>query len=195
MARRASLIFNPASGRGKPKQSLLPELLEELRDAGLEVEPAPTQSPGHATALAREAAERGVDLVLAWGGDGTLNEVVAGMLGSTTPLALLPGGSVNVFAKGDRYPTSFEEGLPNASRCRAAEHTGWPGERTSFLAHGRDSAWMLRSCVSSGLGVKQKLGVLGFWLKGFAHAGFLPIFFHDGSHRCGRASCHQRYCG
>ncbi len=54
-----------------------------------------TERPGHATELAREAAERGDGLVLAVGGDGTTNEVVCGLLGSETILGLIPAGSGN----------------------------------------------------------------------------------------------------
>ena len=72
---RASLIFNPASGRGASKPKRLHRLLERLNGLGIDAEPAPTSSPGHATMLAQEAVDQDVDLVLVWGGDGTLNEV------------------------------------------------------------------------------------------------------------------------
>jgi len=57
-----------------------------------------TNERGHATRFARDAAARGVDAVVAFGGDGTLNEVATGLAGSGTALAILPGGSTNVFA-------------------------------------------------------------------------------------------------
>ncbi len=58
-----------------------------------------TQERNHATALAREAADEGYDVVVAFGGDGTLNEAANGLAGSDTPLTMLPGGATNVFAK------------------------------------------------------------------------------------------------
>lgn len=58
-----------------------------------------TSRPGHATRLARGAAMRGTDVVVALGGDGTLNEAANGLAGSDTALAVLPGGSTNVFAR------------------------------------------------------------------------------------------------
>ncbi len=64
-----------------------------------EVEAIDTKARDHATALAREAAQEGYDVVVAFGGDGTLNEVANGLAGSTTPLTCLPGGSTNVFAR------------------------------------------------------------------------------------------------
>jgi diacylglycerol kinase family enzyme len=64
-----------------------------------EVDAVDTEERGHATVLCREAAHEGYDIVVAFGGDGTVNEVANGLLGSSTPLCPLPGGSANVFAK------------------------------------------------------------------------------------------------
>jgi diacylglycerol kinase family enzyme len=64
-----------------------------------EVVVADTTQRGHATRLASDAAERGVDAVVVLGGDGTLNEAANGLAGSSTALAALPGGSTNVFAR------------------------------------------------------------------------------------------------
>ena len=64
-----------------------------------EVDALDTAAPGHATELCREAAHDGYDVVVAFGGDGTVNEAANGLLGSPTPLCCLPGGSANVFAK------------------------------------------------------------------------------------------------
>jgi diacylglycerol kinase family enzyme len=64
-----------------------------------EVEAVDTEAPGHATELCREAAHEGYDVVVAFGGDGTVNEAANGLIGSPTPLCCLPGGSANVYAK------------------------------------------------------------------------------------------------
>jgi diacylglycerol kinase family enzyme len=58
-----------------------------------------TNRRGHATRFAQDAARRGVDVVIGFGGDGTLNEVATGVAGSATALGVLPGGSTNVFAR------------------------------------------------------------------------------------------------
>src|SRR5262245_20624286 len=65
----------------------------------------PTQAPGDARRLAREAAEAGARSVVAAGGDGTINDVVNGIAGTDTALGVLPVGTMNVFAA--------ELGLPN----------------------------------------------------------------------------------
>lgn len=64
-----------------------------------EVEVVETNRRGHATRFAQDAARRGVDVVIGYGGDGTLNEVATGVAGSETALGVLPGGSTNVFAR------------------------------------------------------------------------------------------------
>src|SRR4051794_31421438 len=64
-----------------------------------EVHAVDTQRRGHATELCREASADGYDAVVAFGGDGTVNEAANGLAGSRTPLTCLPGGSNNVWAK------------------------------------------------------------------------------------------------
>ena len=64
-----------------------------------DVQVVETNERGHATRFAQDAAARGLDLVVAFGGDGTLNEVATGLAGSSTVLAMLPGGSTNVFVR------------------------------------------------------------------------------------------------
>jgi len=66
---------------------------------GHEVELVETNRRGHATRFAHDAARRGVDVVIGYGGDGTLNEVATGIAGTDTALGVLPGGSTNVFAR------------------------------------------------------------------------------------------------
>lgn len=64
-----------------------------------EIEVVETNRRGHATRFASDAARRGVDVAIGFGGDGTLNEVATGIAGSRTALGVLPGGSTNVFAR------------------------------------------------------------------------------------------------
>lgn len=64
-----------------------------------EVDAIDTQARGHATELCREAAQEGYDVVVSFGGDGTVNEVANGLAGCDTPLTCLPGGATNVLCK------------------------------------------------------------------------------------------------
>jgi diacylglycerol kinase family enzyme len=64
-----------------------------------DVEAIDTQAQGHATELTRDASKEGYDLVVAFGGDGTMNEVANGLAGTDTPVTCLPGGATNVFCR------------------------------------------------------------------------------------------------
>ena len=66
---------------------------------GNDVDVVETNRRGHATRFAQDAARRGVDIVIGFGGDGTLNEVATGVAGTNAALGVLPGGSTNVFAR------------------------------------------------------------------------------------------------
>jgi YegS/Rv2252/BmrU family lipid kinase len=95
--RRSVLIYNPKAGRWRTPV-LARDLLAALAQRGYEIEARPTDEPGHATRLAREAAVEGVEVVFAFGGDGTLRETAAGLVGSPAALGPLPGGTTNVIA-------------------------------------------------------------------------------------------------
>lgn len=67
--------------------------------SGHDIEVTPTERPGHGHELARRAVSRGVDAVVAIGGDGTLNEIARALVGTPTALGLIPKGSGNGFAR------------------------------------------------------------------------------------------------
>ena len=94
--RRMLLVVNPyATTVSAPLRRLVVNGLS----GPFEVDTVDTEARGHATELCREAAHGDYDVVVAFGGDGTVNEAANGLLGSPTPLCCLPGGSANVFAK------------------------------------------------------------------------------------------------
>jgi diacylglycerol kinase family enzyme len=64
-----------------------------------EVEAVSTEAQNHATEIGREVRDHGYDIVVAFGGDGTLNEVVNGLAGTDVPVSMLPGGSTNVVCR------------------------------------------------------------------------------------------------
>jgi diacylglycerol kinase family enzyme len=94
--RRMLIIVNPYATTVSDR---LRNLVVYALQGRFEVDAVDTEARGHATELCREAAHEGYDVVVAFGGDGTVNEAANGLLGSATPLCCLPGGSANVFAK------------------------------------------------------------------------------------------------
>src|SRR3984885_8958895 len=94
--RRMLIIVNPYAATVSDQ---LRHLVVYALQGRFEVDAIDTESRGHATELCREAAHEGYDVVVAFGGDGTVNEAANGLLGSSTPLTCLPGGSANVFRK------------------------------------------------------------------------------------------------
>jgi len=96
-AMNATLIFNPTAGRGKPTEA--GRIVRALSDYDIGSEIVLTRKAGDGTALARKAAEEGCELVIAAGGDGTVNDVVNGLAGTSTRLGILPLGTVNVLAR------------------------------------------------------------------------------------------------
>jgi diacylglycerol kinase (ATP) len=103
--RKGILIYNPVAGRNPARRKReVREAAEALRKSGLEIDLAPTERPAMAHELAQAAVTKGVDLVLACGGDGTINEVINGLSPSSIPLGILPGGTANIVARELRLP-------------------------------------------------------------------------------------------
>ncbi len=116
MNEQARLIYNPAAGKGSAAKHL-PRVQALFATHGLEYELHLTERPGHAQELARQAAEAGVPLVIAAGGDGTVNETINGLMtarlnGYKRPaLGVVPVGRGNDFAYGMNIPTTMEEAV------------------------------------------------------------------------------------
>jgi diacylglycerol kinase (ATP) len=91
------IIYNPAAGRRRAAR--LWRVLDVMVQNGVKLELAETQHPGHAAALAREAASGGVEMVVAAGGDGTIAEVASGLAGSDCMMGIIPLGTANVLAQ------------------------------------------------------------------------------------------------
>ncbi|CAA9528509.1 MAG: diacylglycerol kinase, catalytic region, partial [uncultured Solirubrobacteraceae bacterium] len=94
--RRMLVIVNPYATTVSDR---LRTLVVSALSSRYEVTAFDTQRQGHATELTREAAGEGYDVVVALGGDGTLNEAANGLAGTGIPLTHLPGGATNVFCK------------------------------------------------------------------------------------------------
>ncbi len=115
--KKAALIYNPVSG-SQPERRIgeVEVAAEALRDGGVNALAIPTESPGSAGEQTQRAIEAGCDAVFACGGDGTVNEVVQGLIASrtTTALGVIPLGTANALAHDLRIPRD------PASAARAA---------------------------------------------------------------------------
>ena len=105
---QAKLIANP--GAGKPEESArqLELATRLLQGHGLEVNVALAKPKEEATPLARQAVKDGYDIVVAMGGDGTLEAVLRGMVGRKTPMGIIPTGTQNNIAKSLGIPLDME---------------------------------------------------------------------------------------
>lgn len=93
--KRMRIILNPGAGQDEPALKVFNKL---FRDAGYEWDVRITHQAGDATRLAKEAVNDRVDMVVVYGGDGSIMEVAAGMVGSDIPLGIIPGGTGNVIS-------------------------------------------------------------------------------------------------
>ncbi|MEI8350558.1 MAG: diacylglycerol kinase family protein [Candidatus Omnitrophota bacterium] len=100
------IIINPAAGIG---ESILPIINVSMKEAGIKWEASITHQAGDAIKFAKAAGKVGVDALAVYGGDGTLTEVISGLIGSDIPLAILPGGSANVLATELGIPIDLKE--------------------------------------------------------------------------------------
>ena len=106
--KKVVFILNPISGT--ISKAGIPDLIEERLDKDkFDYRIAETQHAGHATDLAREAVEEGVDLVVAVGGDGTVNEVGRSLINTKSALGILPCGSGNGLARHLNLPMNLKK--------------------------------------------------------------------------------------
>lgn len=173
----ALLIHNPNAGNnGHARRRLLDEARHIFATRGIDADLAETTGPGHATEIAARAAAENRGLVIACGGDGTLNEIVNGLAshqnGHRVPLALLPGGTANILAKELALPWN----IPKAAETLAhgtvkeialglATPLEQPEKKKYFLSvagAGPDGAIV----YSIDLGLKSRVGILAYWWEG-----------------------------
>ncbi len=142
--KKARLIINPTSRPGWIRQHL-PEVEKILREGGVDVEIRTSEAPGDPARLARQCRE-GFDAVIVAGGDGSINEALGALVQSSTPLGIIPLGTVNVFAREVGIPLDPREAaraiLDNPAR---AFDLGWFGSHPFLLmvSYGYD-AWVVR---------------------------------------------------
>jgi diacylglycerol kinase (ATP) len=107
---RASIIFNPVS-RNAPSRDRLGRAAAAMKEHGWEIDVLLSEAPGHSTELAGGASAAGSRVVFACGGDGTVNEVINGIVGTPACLGVLRAGTGDVFGKEVHVPRKLESAL------------------------------------------------------------------------------------
>jgi diacylglycerol kinase family enzyme len=171
--RRGLLIYNPAAGSGR-QAVRLQAILSILREGGIATEAVATRHPGDATALARTAAARSVEVVFSYGGDGTIREIAAGLMGSDVALGAIPGGTVNVVAMALGLPARPE--LAAARLCQLKPRPMDVGLCAGHPFLMQASMGALSEALERGNASRLKtwFGLTGVLLKG------LPAYFSYG---------------
>ncbi|MFC2037121.1 diacylglycerol/lipid kinase family protein [Chloroflexota bacterium] len=137
MNKRIHVVINPAAGQPEPIVHILNDV---FRPAGVKWDVSITHEYGDATRQAREAAEGGADIVVAYGGDGTVMEVVNGLVGTEVPLGILPGGTGNVM--------SVELDIPQTSEAAAQLLVSEEGQiRKVDVGQSGENFFLLRAFV------------------------------------------------
>jgi YegS/Rv2252/BmrU family lipid kinase len=115
MPRRILLVVNPVAGRGRALR-MAERFLRAFRAEGGTVEQTRTAANGDGTRHAAEARDGRFDAVVACGGDGTVNEILHGLEGTSVPVGILPTGTANVLARDLGIPFAPEEAARVAAR-------------------------------------------------------------------------------
>jgi diacylglycerol kinase (ATP) len=163
--RSAVLVHNPDSGQQRDRFNSITRMVDALRQRGITVTPQVTTQVGDATRLTAAAVAAQADLVIAHGGDGTVNEVMQALVGTSVPLAVWAAGTSNVLARELVLPG----GLDLMAAVIAAERTrrvsvGRAGDRYFLLMAGVGLDADVVRAVHPGL--KRLTGEGAYWMAG-----------------------------
>jgi diacylglycerol kinase (ATP) len=166
---RALIVFNPTAGQAGSLEHDMLIARDIWREHGWDVELRPTRGPGDGTRIAREAAAQGYDIVVAAGGDGTVNEVINGLAGTRTALGALPVGTVNVWVRELGLPLQPRAAAEALLACQPRQiDLGRAGERYFLLMCGVG----FDAAVTAGVRAKEKrrLGAFAYVLSALSMA-------------------------
>ncbi|UWZ84461.1 diacylglycerol/lipid kinase family protein [Occallatibacter riparius] len=174
--RKVALIENPASGSVSPvRRSAVRKAASALAGAGMEVDHLVIDGPGRGSAMAAKAVADGCDTVLVCGGDGTVHEVLQGLVGTSVALGVLPLGTANALAADLGLAGSPEKAIQRLLEARPVEV---PVGRISYRA--KDGSQECRYfTVAAGVGpdallmarmdpaLKRRLGYVLYMIEAF----------------------------
>jgi len=164
MARKVHVIINPASGRNEPVLNTLNDVFHEY---DITWNASITFAAGDGAAQARDAIGAGVDLIMAYGGDGTQLDVVQGMLHQDVPLAILPGGTANALADELGIPATLQPALhallADDATVRAID-VGMADDQAFLLRFGSGMVATFSEVVTREM--KDRFGVMAYIVGG-----------------------------
>ncbi len=171
---RVALIYNPASGQlSSRREAAVQEAVTVLRNAGVQAQAYVTTEAGSATLYARQAVSDGCDTILACGGDGTVHEVLQGIVGTDVALGVIPLGTANALAsdlglitspaKAARILLLAEPTRVSVGRIHYLDGDGNPGSRYFTVAAGVGADALLMSRLEPRL--KRRLGYVLYLIE------------------------------
>jgi diacylglycerol kinase (ATP) len=175
-------VYNPFAGGLKgPKRARLDGAVRALQNAGATVTLYETPGPNLAGMLAKKASDEGCDLILASGGDGTINEAINGLAHSQVVFGALPAGTANVLGKEvglamrpDQAAAQIKDAVPTRVALGLLERPGQQPRHFALMAGiGLDA----RIVYDLDPDLKRKYGKLAYWQGGFRQMGqTMPTF-------------------
>jgi YegS/Rv2252/BmrU family lipid kinase len=179
---RIGIVFNPNAGGLKgARRERLEEAVRTFEASGCEVTLFATPGPNRAGELARRAIDDGCDLILAAGGDGTINEAVNGIAGSHVIFGVLPSGTANVLANEiglpDRPDLAARQILASTPIRIALGRLEQPGLPERYFVLMAGVGLDARIVYDLDLELKKRMGKLAYWHGGFRQFGRpAPLF-------------------
>src|SRR3982750_3664294 len=181
--RRAVLISNPRTGRyGSRRPPQIAAVRDFLRAHNIAVEVKMTTGPGDANCIAATASANGISEIIVSGGDGTINEAVQGLVGTSARLGILPTGTGNVLARELKIPLNMKQAAAVIARGRTrmiypgciVDDRNTPRYFLLMAGIGLDASVIQR--VHPGL--KKRIGKAAFWYSGLSRiAEWQPVPF------------------
>src|SRR5215510_7357506 len=170
--RRATIIYNPVSGRNLFRERRVRKMIRLLGSRGVIATAAPTYGPNTGAKLARDAIRAGSEVIICYGGDGTLNEVLPGVAGEGAKLAVWAGGTSNVTARDLKMPRRLSRVADVIARGKTmqiclglASNDAASRYFLMFAGIGVDAS----ICRGVSPRLKRVGGQFAFWVSGIKH--------------------------
>jgi len=160
--KNVEVIINPAAGNNEPMLNLINDA---FKDQSFDWDVSITKKAGDGARHAKAALKRKCDLVVAYGGDGTLLDVISGMVGSSVPIALLPGGTANALCDEMGISQSTVEALKvitDAHSTTRAVDVGKVGKQYFMLRIGSGLIGAYSTAVDRDL--KDRYGLFAYFI-------------------------------